>query len=40
MFSRTGTPSSPQMGTNALFHYNAQQTWSIDEAGRVRNVLA
>src|SRR6478735_3896401 len=25
------------MGTNALFHYNAQQTWSIDEAGRVRN---
>jgi sulfane dehydrogenase subunit SoxC len=29
-----------QMGTNALFHYNAQQTWSIDSAGRVRNVLA
>jgi sulfane dehydrogenase subunit SoxC len=29
-----------QMGTNALFHYNAQQTWSIDETGRVRNVLA
>jgi sulfane dehydrogenase subunit SoxC len=29
-----------QMGTNALFHYNAQQTWSIDEAGRVRNALA
>jgi sulfane dehydrogenase subunit SoxC len=28
------------MGTNALFHYNAQQTWSIDEEGRVRNVLA
>lgn len=27
------------MGTNALFHYNAQQTWSIDETGRVRNVL-
>lgn len=27
-------------GTNALFHYNAQQTWSIDAAGRVRNVLA
>ncbi|WP_245287039.1 sulfite dehydrogenase [Bradyrhizobium sp. Tv2a-2] len=27
-------------GTNALFHYSAQQTWSIDEAGRVRNVLA
>jgi sulfane dehydrogenase subunit SoxC len=29
-----------QMGTNALFHYNAQQTWSIDATGRVRNVLA
>jgi len=29
-----------QVGTNALFHYNAQQTWSIDAAGRVRNVLA
>jgi sulfane dehydrogenase subunit SoxC len=29
-----------QMGTNALFHYNAQQTWSIDTSGRVRNVLA
>lgn len=29
-----------QMGTNALFHYNAQQTWSIDTAGSVRNVLA
>lgn len=28
------------MGTNALFHYNAQQTWSIDATGRVRNVLA
>jgi sulfane dehydrogenase subunit SoxC len=28
------------MGTNALFHYNAQQTWSIDAAGRVRNALA
>jgi sulfane dehydrogenase subunit SoxC len=27
-------------GTNALFHYNAQQTWSIDSAGEVRNVLA
>jgi sulfane dehydrogenase subunit SoxC len=27
-------------GTNALFHYNAQQPWSIDDAGRVRNVLA
>jgi sulfane dehydrogenase subunit SoxC len=29
-----------KVGTNALFHYNAQQTWSIDMAGRVRNVLA
>ncbi len=29
-----------QVGTNALFHYNAQQTWSIDAAGRVRNALA
>jgi sulfane dehydrogenase subunit SoxC len=29
-----------QMGTNAVFHYNAQQTWSIDTPGRVRNVLA
>jgi sulfane dehydrogenase subunit SoxC len=29
-----------KMGTNALFHYNAQQTWSIDRDGRVRNVLA
>lgn len=29
-----------QMGTSALFHYNAQQTWSIDAAGRVRNVLS
>ena len=28
------------MGINALFHYNAQQTWSIDETGKVRNVLA
>ena len=28
------------MGTNALFHYNAQQTWGIDQTGRVRNVLA
>jgi sulfane dehydrogenase subunit SoxC len=27
-------------GTNALFHYNAQQTWRIDETGRVSNVLA
>lgn len=26
-------------GTNALFHYNAQQTWAIDETGRVSNVL-
>jgi sulfane dehydrogenase subunit SoxC len=29
-----------KMGTNALFHYNAQQTWSIDASGRVRNALA
>ena len=29
-----------QVGTNALFHYNAQQTWSVDAEGRVRNVLA
>ena len=28
------------MGTNALFHYNAQQTWSIDQAGKVQNVLS
>ena len=28
-----------RMGTNALFHYNARQTWSIDAAGKVRNVL-
>jgi sulfane dehydrogenase subunit SoxC len=27
------------VGNNALFHYNAQQTWSIDESGRLRNVL-
>ena len=27
------------MGTNAVLHYNACQTWSIDESGRVRNVL-
>jgi sulfane dehydrogenase subunit SoxC len=29
-----------QEGTNALFHYHAQQTWSIDDTGRVRNALA
>src|SRR4030081_1805395 len=29
-----------RMGTNALFHYNAQQTWGIDGDGRVRNALA
>jgi sulfane dehydrogenase subunit SoxC len=28
------------VGTNALFHYNAQQTWTIDAEGRVRNALA
>jgi sulfane dehydrogenase subunit SoxC len=27
------------IGTNALFHYNAQQTWNVDETGRVHNVL-
>lgn len=27
-------------GTNALFHYNAQQTWDIDAKGDVRNALA
>ena len=27
-------------GTNALFHYNAQQTWAIAADGAVRNVLA
>jgi len=27
------------VGTNALFHYSAQQTWSIDDKGKVRNVL-
>ena len=27
-------------GTNALFHYNAQQTWSVNMQGEVRNVLA
>lgn len=29
-----------QVGPNALFHYNAQQTWSIDSEGKVRNALA
>ncbi|MFK3737230.1 sulfite dehydrogenase [Massilia sp. TN1-12] len=28
------------MGENALFHYNAQQTWGIDTEGKVTNVLA
>ena len=27
-------------GVNALFHYNAQQTWAIDAEGKLRNVLA
>ncbi|WP_407525986.1 sulfite dehydrogenase [Methylobacterium oryzisoli] len=27
-------------GTNALFHYNAQQTWGVSEDGAVRNVLS
>lgn len=29
-----------RIGSNALFHYNAQQTWSIDGNGQVRNALA
>jgi sulfane dehydrogenase subunit SoxC len=29
-----------RMGENALFHYNGQQTWAVDAAGRVTNVLA
>ncbi len=29
-----------KVGTNALFHYNAQQTWAVDTAGKVTNVLA
>jgi sulfane dehydrogenase subunit SoxC len=29
-----------RMGENALFHYNGQQTWAIDAAGKVANVLA
>lgn len=29
-----------QVGTNALFHFNGQQTWAIDASGSVRNVLA
>jgi len=29
-----------RMGTNALFHYNAQQTWAIASSGEVINVLA
>lgn len=29
-----------QVGTNALFHYHAQQTWSIDSDGNVRNALS
>jgi sulfane dehydrogenase subunit SoxC len=28
-----------QEGTNALFHYHAQQTWSVVESGSVRNAL-
>jgi sulfane dehydrogenase subunit SoxC len=28
-----------KMGENALFHYNAQQTWAIDAQGKVTNVL-
>ncbi|UAJ12453.1 sulfite dehydrogenase [Polymorphobacter megasporae] len=29
-----------KVGTNALFHFNGQQTWAVDTSGRVRNVLA
>ena len=29
-----------EMGTNAVFHYNGQQTWLIGADGMVRNVLA
>jgi sulfane dehydrogenase subunit SoxC len=29
-----------QVGENALFHYNAQQTWAIATTGKVTNVLA
>jgi sulfane dehydrogenase subunit SoxC len=29
-----------RMGVNALFHYNAQQTWAIGSGGEVTNVLA
>jgi sulfane dehydrogenase subunit SoxC len=29
-----------QTGTNALFHYNAQQTWSVAANGSVRNALS
>jgi sulfane dehydrogenase subunit SoxC len=28
-----------RVGTNALFHYNAQQTWDVDAQGEVRNAL-
>jgi sulfane dehydrogenase subunit SoxC len=28
-----------KMGENALFHYNAQQTWAIDAEGKVTNVI-
>jgi sulfane dehydrogenase subunit SoxC len=29
-----------QVGENARFHYNAQQTWAIDTTGKATNVLA
>lgn len=29
-----------EMGPNAVFHYNGQQTWAIDSQGMVRNVVA
>ena len=29
-----------RVGSNALFHYHAQQTWSIDANGKVHNALS
>jgi sulfane dehydrogenase subunit SoxC len=29
-----------RVGTKALFHFNAQQTWAIDTSGKVTNALA
>jgi hypothetical protein len=39
VFVATPRLGGAAMGTNALFHRNVQQTWSIDGTGRVRNVL-